>query len=194
MANYTYAGADISPDGRYRYLLWREWRGFGISKTWRDGIVDDGNGHGLAEPLSCLFVMLNPSTADGERDDPTIRRCVGFAKAWHYDRLEVVNLFAHRATKPSELLRIQDVDELCGVRNQLIIERCANGAGMIVCAWGAHGNHLGQDEAVMDWLIGWNRQPLYALGLTASGAPRHPLYVPLSAQPVIFAAESLDAV
>jgi hypothetical protein len=94
---YVYAGADISPDGRYRYRLWREWRGCASRDHWRWLGAKDGAGHELGEPLSVLFVMLNPSTADGTTDDPTIRRCVGFAKRWRYDRLEVVNLFAHRA-------------------------------------------------------------------------------------------------
>ena len=121
--------------------------------------------------------MLNPSTADGGTDDPTIRRCVSFAKAWKYDRLDVVNLFAHRATNPKELLALGDMDEPYGVRNQAVIERAVQDAGVIVCAWGAHGNHLGQAETVLGWLMDWD-VPLMALGFTAGAQPRHPLYVP----------------
>ena len=185
-APYLNAGATISPDGRYRYLLWREWRGSGTNDTWRWLGANDGAGHPLGEPKSCLFVMLNPSTADGEQDDPTVRRCVGFAKRWHYDRLEVVNLFAHRATDPREILRMNDADEPYGVRNQQTIERAANEAGIIVCAWGSHGTHLGHNETVLGWLEG-RSAPLVAFGFTAAGQPRHPLYVRNDAVTVQFA-------
>lgn len=173
---YIYAGADISPDGRYRYLLWREWRGTGSHDNWRWLGGKDGAGHELGEPKSCLFVMLNPSTADAETDDPTIRRCVAFAKRWQFDRVEVVNLFAHRATDPREILRMGDAADPCGVRNQGRIERAAQNAGVIVCAWGNHGSHLGQDETVLGYLEGWGA-PLKALGFTKDRHPRHPLYV-----------------
>lgn len=176
-AKYVSAGADISPDGRYRYRLWREWRGCASHDNWRWLGAKDGGGHELGEPKSCLFVMLNPSTADGETDDPTIRRCVGFAKAWRYDLLEVVNLFAHRATDPREILQMGDAAEPYGPRNQAVIERAAQDAGVIVCAWGAHGGHLGQDETVRGWLMDWGA-PLMCLGTTKGGFPRHPLYVP----------------
>jgi hypothetical protein len=170
------AGATISPDGRYRYLLWREWRGSATHDNWSWLGADDGAGQPLGEPKACLFVMLNPSTADGEKDDPTIRRCISFAKREHYDRLEVVNLFAHRATDPREILRMNDADEPYGVRNQQTIERAAQQAGIIICAWGSHGSHLGQSETVLGWLTNWDA-PLMALGFTANGQPKHPLYV-----------------
>ena len=170
MISYSHAGADISPDGRYRYHLWREWRGLESGKHWR---VLDAN---VAEPLSCLFVMLNPSTADGTKDDPTIRRCVSFAKREGYDRMDVVNLFAHRATDPREILRMLDRDEPYGPRNQSVIERAVQDAGVVVCAWGAHGSHLNQDQTVRGWLDGWG-VPMKALGFTGDGSPRHPLYV-----------------
>lgn len=185
-AKYTSVGADISPDGRYRYLLWREWRGSN-HQHWRwIGGAKDGAGHDLGEPKACLFVMLNPSTADGESDDPTIRRCVGFARAWGYDRLEVVNLFAFRATSPRVLLAMNDADEPYGVRNQQAIEEAAREAGTIVCAWGNHGAHLDQHETVLGWLEDCGT-PLMSLGITDAGHPRHPLYVPAATRPVPFA-------
>lgn len=142
-APYTNKGASISACGRYRYLLWREWRGFSTHENWRWFGAKDGAGHELGEPKSCVFIMLNPSTADGETDDPTIRRCVAFAKAWKYDRLEVVNLFAHRATNPRELLALGHGDDPVGHENQDHVEEAALRAGVIICAWGAHGGHLG---------------------------------------------------
>ncbi|WP_239508926.1 DUF1643 domain-containing protein, partial [Stenotrophomonas maltophilia] len=81
-------------------MLEREWRGTASNKNWKWLGFNDGAGAPLGEPLSCMFVMLNPSTADADLDDPTIRRCVGFAKALKFDQLSVVNLFAYRATKP----------------------------------------------------------------------------------------------
>lgn len=173
---YIEAGAEISADGRYRYLLWREWRGTHDRANWRWFGGTDGAGAELGDPKACLFIMLNPSTADGEVDDPTIRRCVGFAKAWKFERLEVVNLFAYRATKPRELFEVTPAeDDPVGWQNQEHVTQAAVDAGRIVCAWGAHGGYLGQDETLRGWLPD---VPIWALGLTAAGKPRHPLYAP----------------
>lgn len=171
---YTASGAMISGDGLYRYLLWREWRGVAPKENWRWLGAKDGAGHELGEPKSCLFVMLNPSTADGEQDDPTIRRCVAFAKRFKYDRLEVVNLFAYRATNPQDVLRMTGDGDPIGPRNQEIIERASADAGLIICAWGAHGSHIGQDETVRGWM---GDRKVHALGCTKEGHPRHPLYL-----------------
>lgn len=187
MVPYVSAGASISRCGRYRYRLWREWRLHPEPAQWdmwTDGgrPVLDGAGVQLGEPKVCIFVMLNPSTADGDVDDPTIRRCVAFARRWGFDRLEVLNLFAFRATDPRALLRLNDNDDAVGPENReafrdvLFPPRLV---GKIVCAWGAHGGYLGQDETVLGWLDGYER---FALGLTKEGHPRHPLYVPTSAE------------
>lgn len=171
---YVSSGADISGCGRYRYRLWREWRNENSGKRWRWLGANDGNGEPLGEPLSCLFVMLNPSTADGNEDDPTIRRCVGFAKRLGYDRLDVVNLFAWRATDPREVLSMTGDGDPIGPRNQEVIGFAAEDAGVIICAWGVHGSHIGQNETVLGWLEG---RKVHALGLTKDGHPRHPLYL-----------------
>lgn len=181
MTPYIDAGAHISKDGKYRYLLWREWRG-GTPDNWRWFGATDGNGTPLGEPESCLFIMLNPSTADGTQDDPTIRRCVGFAKFWGYDRLEVVNLFAYRATDPRELMNLS-LDEAVGPENRERVFSAVSMAKMIVCAWGAHGDYLGQDETLLGWIDPRER---YCLGITKDGAPRHPLYLPLTSEPIPF--------
>lgn len=151
---YTRSYADISACGRYRYLLEREWSPF-----YHSG--------------SAMFVMLNPSTADGEADDPTIRRCVGFAKAWGYGHLSVVNLFAYRATDPKELFKAGDA--IHGPRNQEVIERAAKDAAIIIGAWGAHKTADWQAEVVRGWL---DNREIYALGFSKSGQPKHPLYLP----------------
>lgn len=179
--DYVAKGAVISACGRYRYRLWREWRGTHHPRNWewiRDdggGIAKDGAGDDIGWPKAMVFVMLNPSTADGSVDDPTIRRCVGFAKAWQFERLEVINLFAYRATRPSALLALTHNDDPVGHENQSHVDNVMETAGRIVCAWGAHGGHLGQDETMLGWLDG---RATYALGLTAAGHPRHPLYCP----------------
>ena len=108
--------AEISPCGLYRYSLTRKW------EAWK-GTVN--------------FIMLNPSTADAQEDDPTIRRCIGFAKAWGYGGIVVTNLFAYRATNPKELKK---VDKPFGEHNHLYqLEAAVISSELTVCAWGAHG-------------------------------------------------------
>lgn len=145
--------AELSPCGRYRYLLTRTL----------------GTGTG-----TCLFVMLNPSTADHTVDDQTIRQCIGFTAAWGFRRLEVVNLFAWRATLPREMLSAIDP---VGPSGDDWILRAARGASRIVCAWGEHGRHRGRGEAVRQ-ILRTDGHTLYHLGLTKGHAqPRHPLYL-----------------
>lgn len=178
---YVNAGATI--DGKYRYCLWREWRHEKHNPAnWR--VID----RELAweEPKPCVFIMLNPSTADGKADDATIRKCVGFASRWEYEKLIVINLFAYRATKPAELLRLYDVDNPVGDRNQAEVERAIHRAGRIVCAWGSHGRHLEQDRTMLGWLDKAGVERLYALGYDAKGNPRHPLMVPYATAPVLY--------
>jgi hypothetical protein len=177
---YIAKGARISADGKYRYQLWREWRGTHDPKHWRWLGGVDGAGKPLGEPLSCLFVMFNPSTADGETDDPTIRRCVGFAKRWKFERLEVVNLFAYRATAPSDLFAFQAKGgDPIGWQNSELIGDALRDSGLVVCAWGANAAGLRyHTETVRGWLHGKKH---YALGFTKGGEPRHPLYAPQDA-------------
>lgn len=190
---YIAKGARLSADGVYRYRLWREWRGTPNAKwrwmqpsgAWSDNeatAVTDGAGAPFGEPKICAFVMLNPSTADGETDDPTIRRCVNYCKAWGYERLEVVNLFAYRATDPAVILKMDAGTDPVGYENQEIVEEVARDADLIVCAWGAHGSHLGQADTLLGWTehVAAKRR---ALGLTQDGQPRHPLYLKADSLP-----------
>lgn len=177
----TSSGANISADGKYRYALWREWRGTPNAKWtyWKDdkgAPVLDGGGNPIGEPDAAIFIMLNPSIADAKYNDPTIRKCVGFARRWGYDRLVVLNLFAYRVTDPRELLRLTHVDDPVGINNSDYVSKYSDEKGIIVCAWGAHGKHLGQDETLRGWLP--PHRPLYCLGRTKHGLPRHPLMVP----------------
>ena len=140
----------------YRYSLWREWIG----------------GEGYA-----MFVGLNPSTADETRDDPTIRRCIAFAKAWGYGGLCMTNLFAFRATDPKNMKAIADP---VGRENDAHLLALAEGAGVIIAAWGANGTHKGRDKEVRKLL-----PTLYCLAQTKGGHPGHPLYLPKTLTPVL---------
>jgi hypothetical protein len=149
--------AVISTCGKFRYLLTREW----------------GTGGEVA-----TFVMLNPSTADAEKDDPTIRKCVAFSRLWGCGKLQVVNLFAFRATNPKDMMNAEDP---VGPENSRYVKQAVGGAGgPVVCAWGVHGRHLDQDLAMLRWLAEAGVEPL-ALAVTKGGHPKHPLYVPSDA-------------
>lgn len=145
--------ATFSPCRRYRYTLWRSWAGL------------FGGGKGYA-----MFVGLNPSTADETLDDPTIRRCIAFARSWGYDGLCMANLFAFRATDPADMLAQADP---VGEENDRYLQECAAGAGIVIAAWGCHGTHRGRDRQVRAMLT-----KLHYLRLTAAGHPGHPLYLP----------------
>jgi len=124
------------------------------------------------------FVMLNPSTADAVRDDPTIRRCIGFARAWGYRRLTVTNLFAYRTASPRTLRHAPDP---VGPQNDDFLLRCARQADRIVCAWGTHGALRNREDEVLGML---REHHLEHLGLTQANHPRHPLYVRAAEVPV----------
>ena len=125
--------ATFSKDGLYRYRLGRTW-----------GECGGSSGSG-----ALLVIGLNPSTADGERDDPTIRRCIDFARRWGHTSLVITNLFAHRATNPRALM---DVDDPVGPKNdQWLIEE-AKRATQVLCAWGNGGKLLQRDKAVLSLL------------------------------------------
>ncbi|MEX0803603.1 MAG: DUF1643 domain-containing protein [Candidatus Binatia bacterium] len=116
-----------------------------------------------------LFVGLNPSTADDKSDDPTVRRCIGFAEKWGYGGLVLVNLFAYRATDPAELAKVEDP---VGPDNDGWIARQRTRVDCVVSAWGNHGNFMSRDRIVLDCL-----GKVQCLGITKTGCPRHPLYL-----------------
>ncbi len=146
-------GAELSPEGWYRYSLWRQWG------------EPDG-------PRVC-WVMLNPSTADAEADDPTIRRCIGFSKSWGAAAMEVVNLFALRSTDPKALVRHPDP---VGPDNHKAITDAIKRSDMVVAAWGAF--QIKHSRPSIDTYCFNLDKPLWCLGKTKAGHPRHPLYVP----------------
>jgi len=122
-----------------------------------------------------VFVMLNPSTADGEQDDNTIRRCIDYATKWGGSHLVVVNLFAFRSPKP-KVLKASDspVGDLCDTYIRHALELSSRHNGIVVCAWGEDGKFIGRDRAVFEILKPHN--PM-AIKINQSGAPAHPLYL-----------------
>lgn len=163
--------AELSECGRYRWWLRRSWQ------LWdKEGLHVKGKG------VVC-FVMLNPSTADAMRDDPTIRRCIGFAKSWGYDTLSVRNLFAYRATDPKELLGGQGVTGGSRGNGELLV---ACTADLLVAAWGADVPFCRDREALDMFSDQFPDKQVYCLGTTKQGKPRHPLYVKASAVPIPF--------
>jgi hypothetical protein len=127
-------------------------------------------------PRTCLFVMLNPSTADETQDDPTIRRCIAFAKREGCGRLVVCNLYALRATNPRELRSAPDPR---GPDNGRHIAQAAVEADLAILAWG--GNHLKDAEPHRIKALVSDAVPTYVLRWTKGGDPGHPLYVPADA-------------
>ncbi len=150
-------GAVFSLGHKYRYWLFRRW----------------------AEGSQCCFICLNPSTADADHDDPSVRRMIGFARSWGHGALVVGNLFAWRATDPKEIC-VCDRDPV-GPLNDEWLQRMASESDLVVAAWGNHGDFQGRGQVVRAMIGG-----MYSLGLTKSGQPKHPLYVAAATHPVLW--------
>ncbi|WP_421717467.1 DUF1643 domain-containing protein [Algiphilus sp.] len=145
---------DFSPCRQYRYTLWHRW----------------------ADGPHCQFVGLNPSTADETQLDPTLRRCVQYAKDWGYSALCMTNIFAFRATDPRDMKARTDP---VGDENDFFLRDVAKDAGIIIAAWGTHGAHMGRAALVVEFM-----PPMHALKITQHGHPGHPLYLRRDARPV----------
>lgn len=153
----TVSEAAYSDCELYRYLLTRRW----------------GDGP------RALFVMLNPSTATEVQNDPTVERCERRARALGCGAFRVANLFAFRATDPRVMRAAADP---VGPDNDAAILDSAPWADRILCAWGNHGSHLDRGAQVTA-LLRQSGAPLFHLGLTGQGQPRHPLYIGYDRQP-----------
>lgn len=157
-------GAALSSCGIYRFALWRKW----------------------GEGANVTFIMLNPSTADAKVDDATIRRCIGYARAWGYSGISVVNLFAFRATEPADMMKAalpvgydNDVYLLAAAKASYI-----HGAP-VVCAWGVQGRYRDRDRLVMRQLqeVGIEAE---CLAVSKDGFPKHPLYLKRDLKPIAY--------
>ena len=146
------SGAEFSDCRKWRYLLWRRWD--------KAGRVAN-------------FLMLNPSTADEAKLDPTCSRARSYAEAWGYGALIVTNLFGWRSTDPQALRRVRDP---VGAGNDAAILRAAGEADLVVCAWGNHGEYEQRGLKVLNDLR-TSGVKLHVLRTTGSGQPAHPLYL-----------------
>lgn len=155
------SGAKFSDCMRYRYQLWRQW-----------------------DPVKrvAVFLMLNPSTADEVDNDPTVERCQRRALQMGCGGLRVVNIFAYRSTDPAALYEQEDP---VGPENDAAILDATRDAGIVICAWGKHGNYMGRGLQVMRMLVAAGVQPHY-LQLNQDGTPKHPLYVGYDVKPSPF--------
>lgn len=152
------SGAVLSECGTYRYSLWRRWN---TERPW------------------CVWVMLNPSTADESEDDQTIRKCMGFAKRWGCGGIHVINLFAFRATDPKELRgpgdKVGPDNETFHKLAYRLIDPSGRRGGFCVAAWGAQPSKVLGDRPAQFWgRAGLLRVPVYTLGSTQDGHPKHP--------------------
>ncbi len=151
--------AEYSDCEAYRYTLTRVW--------------DPGGAR-------ALFIMLNPSTATEEQNDPTVERCERRARALGFGAFRVLNIFAYRATDPRDMRAARDP---VGPENDAAITGSLGWADRVICAWGTHGRHLDRGPQV-ERLLRAAGAELHHLGLSKEGHPRHPLYIGYAVRPV----------
>lgn len=142
------AGAILSEDREYRYVLWRIWD--------------------TSKP-SVMFIGLNPSTADESIDDPTIRRCINYARSWGYGAIYMTNLFALRSSKPSELYNSKNP---IGDENDKFLLNFQNKCDLVVACWGNHGSFMNRSSDIKELF-----NQIKCFGTNQTGQPKHPLYL-----------------
>jgi len=147
--------AKLSNCRKYRFALWRTW--------------DDSKPY-------VMFVGLNPSTADENTDDPTLTRCINYAKTWGFGGVCMANLFAFRATEPAVMKAEKDP---VGAKNNEWLKKLASDAGLVIAAWGNDGPYLMRSQQVRELLPN-----IHCLKMNKSGEPAHPLYQKADLQPV----------
>lgn len=158
--DYDDSGAIISEDKKYRYSLWRVWQ---------------------KKKPKVLFIMLNPSTADAETDDATIRRCRGYAEAWGYGGFFVGNLFPFRSPEPKDLLKCENP---IGHNNEEYLKTMKEHCCLVVCAWGNSSIVSKIEKRFPDYKPLKHFYHLHYLELSKDGTPKHPLYLPKSLTPI----------
>jgi hypothetical protein len=161
---FSLSKATFSPCRTYRYTLARTWN--------------------ASAPTLC-WILLNPSTADERKLDPTLRRCLGFSRAWGFGSMVVVNLFALRSPYPRKVYAARDP---IGPKNDMHIRRAAGTASQVIVGWGVHGKLCGRDAAVLK-LLAEHKVRVWCLGMTKDCHPKHPLYVAASTDLVHFSNE-----
>jgi len=152
-------GAAFSPDRKYRWSLHRIWQS--------------------AAPLVC-YVLLNPSTADESKNDPTVERCQVRALNAGFGGLLVVNIFAWRSTDPAELYQV--ADPVGAPYNDSVIINSVRKSELVVCGWGMHGALQDRGKQVLELIRSAGKVP-HALRINSDGSPEHPLYLSYKLQP-----------
>ena len=147
---WSQSGAEFSRGKLWRYALWREWARPTLDTT-------------------IAFIGLNPSTADATTNDPTVTRCINFAKQWGFARMLMLNAYALRSTDPKGLWQAADP---IGPDNDAALKRYASQAALHVVCWGVNCRS-DRERAVLEVLS----RPVYCLGTTSFGRPKHPLYL-----------------
>ena len=145
----------FSPCRRYRYSLEHRW--------------DD-----LMPVRRILWIGLNPSTADEQQLDPTLRRIKNFSDVWGFNCFVMTNLFAFRATRPEDMKAALDP---VGPQNDATLTRLSRTSEMIVAAWGKHGSLCQRERIVTELIRATSPQKIHCLAVNADGSPKHPLYV-----------------
>ena len=152
----------FSTDRSHRYTLIHRW----------DELLNPD--HGIA------WICLNPSTADENQLDPTLRRIRDFSATWGYAFFIMLNLFAWRATQPADMKRTTDP---IGPDNDHWIAHWSKRVDRVMLGWGEHGAHLGRDQHVLTYL---DRSKTFCLERNTSGQPKHPLYVSKKNKPMLY--------
>jgi len=150
--------AILSEDRKYRYLLSRIW--------------DESKS-------TVMIIGLNPSTADETENDPTIERCISFAKSWGYGGVYMLNLFGFRATQSKDMF---NAEEPIGIDNDEYIKKYSKICDKVVCAWGNDGNYKNRSQEILAII-----KNSYYLKLNKTGEPAHPLYLKADLVPIKFA-------
>lgn len=168
------SGAAFSPCRLYRYALWREW-----------------------DPAlpTVIFCGLNPSTADETTDDPTVRRELGYARAWGFGRYVKVNAYGLRSTDPKGLWRVEDPrgpDNFLAIKVHCFEAMTKRADGLFVAAWG--NNIRDRDAFELRRLLRFEGITVHALKLTKSGNPQHPLYLKADLKPFPWPAPGVSSI
>ena len=175
-------GACFSPCRTWRYTLWRRWSDKGSTERFDHDVLFDETQQMPEENLRRMvaFIGLNPSTADEHRNDPTITRCINFAKAWGYDGMAMLNLFAFRATDPRDMKKMATP---VGPLNDAAIEYSLKTFGKVVACWGNHGKFKDRSDFIRRRA---SDHCIEKFGLTKLGEPQHPLYLSADTKPTLW--------
>jgi len=154
----------FSDDRKYRYTLHHEW---------------------CPNKPTAAFIGLNPSTADEQELDPTLRRIRGFCESWGFGSFTMLNLFAFRATDPRDMKSA--VDPIGPMNDDMIVKTCMS-CNMIIACWGNHGSFMGRSKRTKSMLTNHRFNVSY-LKMTKAGEPSHPLYLSKSLKPILWIGE-----